>query len=174
MKDLVLETERLYLRKFSPKEDAPFFVELVNSPSWLKYIGDRNIHTNEEAAAYISERVMKGYAEHGYGGYVVILKSTGETVGNCGLFKRTVLDFPDIGFSFLPEYEGKGYGFEAASAVLEMARKLKLQRVFGITVEYNYRSIGLLEKLGLRLEKKFRMEGDPEELCLYSIDLQNE
>lgn len=171
MNEIVLETERMILRKFNPIEDAAFWLELVNTPKWLKYIGDRNVHTIEQASSYIRERVMKTYDEHGYGGYVMLLKSTGESIGNCGLFKRPVLDHPDIGYALLPQHEGKGYAFEAASMIMQQARDLKLQKVYAITVAYNERSKHLMEKLGLKFEKNFRMEGDPEELCLYGIVL---
>lgn len=40
----------------------------------------------------------------------------------CGLVKRETLDDVDIGFAFLPEFEGKGYAFESSSAVIEYAK----------------------------------------------------
>lgn len=174
MSEIVFETERLVLRKFDPVQDAAYWMELVNSPKWLKYIGDRNVHTLEEAAAYISNRILKQHEDYGYGAYVMVIKSTGESIGNCGLFKRPVLDHPDIGYALLPQHEGKGYAFEAASMIMQQARDLKLQKVYAITVAYNERSKHLMEKLGLKFEKNFRMEGDPEELCLYCRDLANE
>lgn len=169
--EIILETERLYLRKCIPEKDALFFMELVNSPGWLKYIGDRNIHTEEAAIKYLNDRVLKGYADHGYGGYTIIEKSSGKPVGNSGLYKRPVLDHADVGYALLPEFHGKGYAFEAASAVMNYAKQLGMTRVHAITVAYNERSIHLLTKLGLKFEKLFRMEGDPEELSLYTIDL---
>ena len=44
----VLETARLILRHFTP-DDAAFILELVNEPSWKKYIGDRGINTLGDA-----------------------------------------------------------------------------------------------------------------------------
>lgn len=169
--EVILETERLYLRKCIPEKDALFFIELVNSPGWLKYIGDRNIHTEEAALKYLNDRVLKGYADHGHGGYTIIEKSSGKPVGNSGLYKRPVLDHADVGYALLPEFYGKGYAYEAASAVMNYAKQLGMTRVHAITVAYNERSIHLLTKLGLKFEKLFRMEGDPEELSLYTIDL---
>lgn len=169
--EVILETERLYLRKFIPEKDGAYFLALVNSPGWLKYIGDRNIHSEEDAIKYINDRVMKGYADHGYGGYTVIEKTSGQPVGNAGLYKRPALDHFDVGYALLPEFYGKGYAYEASAAVLKFAKKSGLKKVYAITVAYNQRSIHLLEKLGLKFEKLFRMEGDPEELSLYTIDL---
>jgi len=42
------DTERLYIRPVST-DDAPFILALMNGPKWIKYIGDRNIKTIEEA-----------------------------------------------------------------------------------------------------------------------------
>lgn len=169
--EIILHTERLYLRKFIPEKDASYFLSLVNSPGWLKYIGDRNVHTEEDALKYINDRVMKGYADHGYGGYTIIEKASGLPIGNAGLYKRPVLDHFDIGYALLPEFHGKGYAYEASAGVVEFARQEGLKKLYAITVAYNERSIHLLEKLGLKFEKLFRMEGDPEELSLFAIDL---
>lgn len=169
--EVILETKRLYLRKCIPGKDALFFMQLVNSPGWLQYIGDRNIHSEEDAIKYLNDRVLKGYEEHGYGGYTIIEKTSGHQVGTAGLYKRAVLDDADIGYALLPGSSGKGYALEATQALLGYAKQLGMQRVYAITVPYNKRSIHLLDKLGLKFEKSFRMEGDPEELSLYTIDL---
>ena len=50
----ILETNRLLLRKFSV-DDAPFMLRLVNEPSWIEYIGDRNVRTLEDAQKYLLE-----------------------------------------------------------------------------------------------------------------------
>ena len=173
MEEIVLETERLYLRKFIPEEDAAFFVELVNSPKWLRFIGDRNIHTEEAAIKSLTERALKSYEEHGYGGYVIIEKTSGQKVGNAGLYRRPIFEHADVGYALLPQFEGKGYAFEAAQGVVQFARGLKMKHIYGITVAYHTRSVHLLEKLGLKFERVFRMEGDPEELSLYGMPLEN-
>jgi hypothetical protein len=41
---IVAENKRLTISEFT-LEDAPFFIALVNTPNWLKYIGDRNVNT---------------------------------------------------------------------------------------------------------------------------------
>lgn len=171
--ETVIETERLILRKFIPSIDAPYFMELLNSPGWLKYIGDRKVYTIEASEEYLRNRPVKHYIDFGYGSYVVIEKASGRSIGNAGLFKRPHLDAPDIGYAFLPEYHGKGYAWEAVSAVKEYSIALGMRKLYGVTVAYNERSIHLLEKLGLRFERTFRVEGDPEELCLYTMNLSD-
>jgi [ribosomal protein S5]-alanine N-acetyltransferase len=50
-----LFTERLRLDPFT-FADAAFFKELVNTPGWLQYIGDRNIHSITDAEQYIGNK----------------------------------------------------------------------------------------------------------------------
>ena len=164
----VIETPRLILRKLVD-DDAEFIFQLLNSPTWLEYVGDRGIKTMDDARNYILQKIMKSYEQFGFGLWLTKLK-TGETpIGICGLIKRDTLEDVDIGFAFLPEHTGKGYAFEAASATMNYAmNELKLIRILAITTEVNTKSIRLLEKIGLRFEKKMRMAGDPEELMLFA------
>ena len=164
-----ITTERLVLKEISI-DDAPFYVKLFNSEGWLTFIGDRNIKTEAQAKAYIEKNYLPSYKTHGYGSYTVNLKETGETIGACGLYKRDNLDHPDIGFAFLPEFIGKGYGFEAANAVMEFAKtELKLTTILGFTVANNIASVALLKKLGLKESGTYTFPDDPEELLLFRI-----
>ena len=161
----ILETDRLILRE-QTENDAPFVFELVNSPAWLKYIGERNVKSVEDARNYILNGAIKSYKQSGFGFYLVELKEGNVPVGISGLVKRDTLEHPDIGFAFLPEYEGKGYGSESASAVMKYARDvLKLGTIVAITTKDNTASIKLVEKIGLTFKEYVQM-GD-EELMLF-------
>ena len=163
---MVFETERLCLRKIT-LEDASFIFELLNSPDWLKFIGNRGISDLEKAKEYIKNRYFPSY-DNGLGNFIVTLQDSQEPIGSCGLYKRENLDYPDIGFAFLPKYVGKGYGYEAATAILNYAfEDLKVEKLYGFTVPYNLPSIKLLEKLGLKNKGKFMLDGDEEELLLF-------
>lgn len=167
---IVTETRRLQIRHYT-LEDAPFVLELLNSPEWVSNIGDRGIKTLSDAEDYIAEKYLPQYSERGYGAYISEIKESGEIVGTCGLYKRPDLDHPDIGFALLPKYSKKGYAFEAAQAVIEYARSfLKIDPIYGITLPTNRNSIRLLEKLGLRQVDRIRLEDDTEELLLFSTD----
>lgn len=168
MKHTLLETPRLVL-KMIETGDAPFYVKLFNSKGWLQNIGDRNIHSNEDAVAYIEKHYLPEYKNHGYGSYTVNLKETGETIGACGLYKRDVLEDPDIGFAFLDSHQGMGFGYESASAVMEYALKtLKIKTILGFTLPTNIPSVKLLQKLGLKETGTFRFGEEEEELLLFS------
>jgi len=168
----MIETVRLRLREFTP-DDAPIIFELLNSSGWLKYIGTRNINSVSDAQGYISEKLMPSYEKYGFGFYLMETKKDSLPVGMCGLVKRESLDDVDIGFALLPEFEGKGYAYEAASATLAYAKDiLKLKRIAAITVPYNTPSIKLLEKIGLVFEKTINIPNDKEELMLYTISYE--
>jgi len=165
-------TNRLIISKVTLK-DAPFFIELMNTPSWLKYIGDRNIKSIEDAKKHLKKGILKSYKESGYGFYKVTQKSEPEkAIGIVGLVKRKELEHTDIGFGFLPNYEGKGYGYESSVAIMNMAKnKFKLNKVLAITNPDNKSSIHLLEKLGLSFQKRIKPFADNEELLLFAKDL---
>jgi len=162
------ETERLFVREFT-LEDGAFVLKLMNSEGWLHYIGDRDIKTIADAQVYIEEKYLPSYELNGYGAYIVILRETGIAVGSCGLYTRENLEHPDIGFAFLTEYLGKGYGFESSQGAMKHAREVLGVRTFlGITLPENIPSIKLLEKLGLKKKSPFFFNNDAEELLLFS------
>jgi RimJ/RimL family protein N-acetyltransferase len=167
----VLETERLILRWMSTG-DAGFILELLNEPSWLRFIGDRGVRTIEDARDYILNGPVAMYARLGFGLYLTELKEDGNPIGICGLIKRDFLDDVDIGFAFLPRYWGQGYAYEAASAVLAYGQGvLGLKRIVAITTPDNDRSARLLEKLGLRFERVVRYPDDSQDVRLFAVDV---
>lgn len=154
---IILETDRVRLREFSLK-DADFVLQLVNTPSWIQFIGDRNIHTPGVAEEYIKENLQKSYAKNGFGLWLMELKETSTSIGMCGLVNRDSLDDVDIGFALLPNYSRKGYTFEAAKATLtHAAKELQIAKVVAITDTNNVASIGLLNKIGLQFEKEMKL-----------------
>jgi len=163
----IIETERLIVHKLGTA-DGSFIVELVNSPGWLEFIGDRGIKTIADAENYIVNGPMASYQKNGFGLYLLALKQSNISIGMCGLIKRDELDHPDIGFALLPAYTGKGYAQEAAFAVLQYAQEtLGIKKIAAITLEKNGRSIQLLTKLGLLFEKKIQFADKEEELMLF-------
>jgi len=166
----VLETQRLILRRFE-LEDAAFILELVNDPAWLEHIGDRNVRTLEDARGYLRKGALDMYERVGFGMYVVTLKSSGESIGTCGLIKRETLDDVDIGFAFLPQFRGQGFALESAAATLEHGKSAHgLRRIVAIVSPANQRSIRILERIGLKFERAIRLPGDEEEISLYAYE----
>jgi len=163
----VLETERLILR-WLQTSDAAFILELVNEPSWLKYIGDKGVKTLKDAESYIRKGPIEMYERLGFGLYLVEIKESSEPIGICGLIKREMLEDVDLGFAFLPKFWGKRYAFESASATMSYGKNaLGLPRIAAITSQGNRPSEKLLEKLGFRFERNVRLSNSDDELKLY-------
>jgi RimJ/RimL family protein N-acetyltransferase len=164
----ILETERLTIREFSV-EDAAFIFELMNSPLYIKNIGDRNIESIDEAENFIKNRLIDSYQEYGYGLYAVVLTGTNVLIGMSGLVNRADLPHVDIGFAFLPAYMGKGYAYESSKAVMDHAKQtLELDPILAITIKENAPSIKLLHKLGLHYEETIKWGEEQEEIMLLS------
>lgn len=167
----ILETERLIIRPLSAA-DAGFIFELVNEPAWLKNIGDKKVRSLEDARKYISSGPVASYAKNGFGLCAVELKESKAPVGICGLIKRDSLDDPDIGFAFLERFWSRGYAAESAQAVMNFGQSdLGFKRIVAITNPDNFGSIKVLEKVGLRFEKMFRMPGEEKKIKLFSWNL---
>ncbi|MEO9893952.1 GNAT family N-acetyltransferase [Aurantibacter sp.] len=170
MKYKSFETERLILQPTSTK-DSEFIFQLFNSPKWLKYIGDRNIKSVENAKQYINDNMMPQLQKLGYSSYTIIRKKDQQKIGTCGLYNRNGLDGIDIGFAFLPEYENKGFAFEAANRLKNAAfTEFDIERILAITKKGNSGSHKLLKKLGLELSGTITLPNDNTELLLYTIE----
>lgn len=165
-------TERLILKPVS-FVDAEFIYQLYNSPRFIEFIGDKNIRSVADTEEYIKNRFLPQIEKLGYGNYVITQKDDGTKLGSVGIFERDGLDVQDIGFSFLPEYEGKGYGFEAASALLDIAfTEFGVKKLSAITTDANISSQKLIEKLGLKFKKTVRLPDDEEDLRYYEMEIK--
>ena len=167
MESKILETERLILRKLT-LDDAAFLFELMNEPAFIEYVADRGLRTEGDAARYLLDKILPMYERFGFGFYRVELRESEIAIGICGLIKRDTLDDADIGFSILQRFGGNGYAYEAAVAVLNYGRTvLGLARICGVTAPCNGTSIHLLEKLGLKFQRKIHLPGYGVESLLF-------
>ena len=72
-------------------------------------------------------------------------------IGFCG-FPPDV----EIGWRFLPEYQGRGLATEAATAVMRYGfDTFQFDRLISVTQPANHRSLRVIEKLGMTFEKRF-------------------
>ena len=167
---LVLETPRLRLTHLS-EADAPFILELLNEPAFLRDIGDKNVRTAEDACPYLREGPIASYAQHGFGLYRIELKTTREPLGMCGILKRGVLQHPDLGYALLQRHWARGYAIEAAAATMSYAsEQLGLDPILAITAPENPSSIRVLEKLGFQFDRIVALAGydSPSKLFTWS------
>lgn len=161
------QTIRLTIRPVTT-EDAAFILELMNTPKWIQFIGERHIKTVEAAADYIKEKAFPQLEKHGHTNNVIIRKEDGVKLGTCGLYHREDREDPDIGFAFLPAYEGKGYAFEATHRLIIAAKEdFGLTELSAYTLEDNMASRKLLERIDFKLIGKGRLPNDEAELLHY-------
>ena len=163
------ESERLLIRP-TLEQDAELIYQLMNTPKFIKYVGDRELNSIEDAEKYIQDKMLPQLNTHGYSNYSLITKADGIKVGTCGLYDRDGVDGIDIGFGLLPQYEGLGYAYESASRLMKAAiEEFEIKEIKGITSKENIFSQRLLEKLGLEVVGTTTLPNDNEELLLYKL-----
>ena len=147
---MVLETARLAMRPLRDA-DAPFILELLNDPDWIRFIGDRKVRTLDDARGYIG-RILKNQEKLGFSLLHTALKD-GTPAGLCGLIKRDDHEDVDLGFAFLPAFRGRGYAAEAGAAARDYGVEvLGLECLVAFTDTENQASCRVLERLGFAYE----------------------
>ncbi len=160
-------TARLALRELVDA-DAPFVLRLLTDAGWLRWIGDRGVHSLDEAHGYIRTGPQAMLREHGVGLHVVDVASPDGTAstaaGLCGLLRRDGHPDADLGFALLPEWRGRGLAAESARAVLADAReRLGMARVAAFVAPGNAASVAVLTGLGFAFEAATTLGGEPVE-----------
>lgn len=158
-----LETERLSIRTLK-EEDAPFILELLNTETWLRFIGERQVHSAEAAIHYIRNI----NADPNYNCGVFQLKETGIPLGIVTFIYRKAYDYPDIGYAQLPQFEGNGYAFEAVKHCLdETFARYIAEKVLAVTRPDNVKSLRLLKRLGMSEEPA--LSGGESPVLVYAV-----
>ena len=171
---LNIETERVRIRALTII-DAGFMMQLMNTATWIKNIGNRNINNKTAASNYIANNIINSYHVNGFGLFLVAQKKDNLPIGICGIVKREGLALPDLGFAFLPQYEGKGFATEAGKAVVKYASEsLQIAELAGITKPDNLASIRVLEKVGMEFKQMILLPQDANEFSLYAMALHKE
>lgn len=166
------ETDRLLIRP-TENEDAELVYQLMNTPKFIKFVGDRRINSVKSAENYIQTKMHPQLHALGYSSYTLITKSDGSKIGTCGLYDRDGVAGIDIGFGLLPQYEGLGYAYEAANKLLKVAfTEFGIAEIKAITAKNNFSSQRLLEKLGLELIGTTTLHNNNEEILLYKLTHQ--
>jgi len=162
-----LETLRLHIRKLEVS-DAAFIHTLVNTPNWIRYIGDKGIHSVEAAADYIYS-ILSHQQKHYW---VVSYKADQIPIGILTFMQRDHLEYPDFGFAFLPSFTRQGYAYEGCVALLSQLFLCgAFHDVFAITLIHNTASIGLLQKLGFVKWNMIEVAG--EQLYTFRLNIDN-
>jgi RimJ/RimL family protein N-acetyltransferase len=165
----VTETARLRLRRLT-FDDSAFLVELLNDRDFLANIGDRGVHSIDDAHRYLTNGPLASYEQYGFGLYLMELKDPPTAIGMCGLLHRASHPDVELGFALLPAFRGRGYTQEAARATLQLGiETLGLRVIVAITAPGNAISAHILRSIGFVYERRVRFTDDGGESCLYVL-----
>lgn len=162
----IAATARLLLRT-ARLSDARFYLELLTSRCFIDQLGDRGVRSIAQARTALTDGPIHMQVTRGHSLYIVTLHD-GTPVGMCGLIKRATLEEIDLGYAFLPAWQGQGLAREAAAAVLHYAHKqLGLRQVWAIVSPRNERSVSLLQKIGFTFARIVRLSSADSGTDLY-------
>lgn len=149
-----IETERLILREFVA-EDATAVYTYQNDPLYLRYYHWEE-RTLADAQKFIDQFISQQQETPRLKYQLAItLKSTRQLIGNCGIRQaKLAIPHADMGYEIASPYWGNGYTTEATQSLLNFGFvTIKLRRVWAQCLADNTRSIRVLEKLGMHLER---------------------
>ena len=159
-----LETERIRLTTLS-QSDAAFMHDLMNTPDWIEFIGDRKIVSINAAVEYI--KTVEANPEVNF--WLITEKQDNKPVGVITLIKKAYLEFPDIGFALLPAHYKRGFAHEGSKLILDLYfSNQQAKIILATSLRHNHRSISLLRKLGFLYQKEIFHEGN--HLSVYSMN----
>ena len=141
---MTIQTDRLVLRR-RIEDDIPYMTQMFCSENVRKYLGGyppRDEHS-----------MLKIIRSRGQTHWHIALKDTNEFIGQCDFNKIVDGVLGEIGYIFKEESWGKGYAFEALTAIINYGfDTLNLKRIFATNEKGNSRSVKLIEKLGFILD----------------------
>ena len=156
--NIIVSTHRYILREIN-EGDVENVLALTTDPDWLRYIGDRGVHDQASALAYIHDRFLASYDGLGFGNWAIIDKETQAFLGVCGLLQRASMTFPELGYALLPEHRGQGIVQAVIPEVLKWAKLRNMNELFALTTPDNDASIHILKKVGFTFSRMHVEEG---------------
>ncbi|MEG1963835.1 MAG: GNAT family N-acetyltransferase, partial [Clostridia bacterium] len=134
---MLIETERLLLREMAQDDYASLCLMLQDSSVMYAY---EHAFSDVEAHNWLDKQIAR-YHNDGIGLLAVILKETGQFIGQCGLTfqdcngKKVV----EVGYIFNKKFWGHGYATEGAIACKKFAfETLNVGEVYSIIRDNNY------------------------------------
>jgi RimJ/RimL family protein N-acetyltransferase len=168
-----LETPRLHLASWRA-EQVPDFLAIASDPEVMRHIGPGQPWDEAKARGFV-ERQIAAEAAHGFCLWALVERATRYLVGQCGLQRLGDTGEIEIGWWLARASWGRGLATEAARPVVAFAfERLQVPRLVSIVQPANTASIAVMERLGMRFERRAR-QGDlglanPEiEVFIYSL-----
>lgn len=150
----ILETPRLLLRRMTEADEDNLRRTLQDKDAMYAYEG---AFSDEEVRSWL-RRQLQRYEEYGFGLWAVILKDTGEFIGQCGVTMQAVEDelVPEVGYLFERAHWHHGYATEAARACRDYAFDvLGFDEVYSIIRDTNLASQGVARRNGMTVCRTF-------------------
>ena len=152
-----LETKRLILRSMRESDFDALYLIFTDPRVMAAFSHD--LFTREQMQRWL-QRNLDHQHEFGYGLFSVILKETGELIGDCGLEQMEDMHAAELGYDFRSEFWNQGYATEAACVVRDYAFDvLHLPHLISLIRVGNLASKRVAEKVGMTLAEKFTRYG---------------
>jgi ribosomal-protein-alanine N-acetyltransferase len=165
----MIETQRLFIRKFTP-EDLQEFSGILADPQTMSFWP--NPYSQDGAKTWI-DRNLQSYVDYGFGRYIIILQNKQKIIGDCGILKMKLAgeEIYDFGYIIHHPYWRKGYAEEAAIAIRDFAfAHLNLPELHANMPWNHYGSIRVAEKIGMKKIREFINERNRNiQTMLYAI-----
>ncbi len=144
---VIKETNRLIIREVCAR-DVENICRLYEDVENVRYLP--KIASYEEELELCSAYIKNMYGLYGYGLWGVFLKENDRLIGRAGLEHRRIGEetFVEIGYMIDRKFQGQGYGYEAAKAVVDFAGEYGVDELIAYINEKNTPSVKLAEKLG--------------------------
>jgi RimJ/RimL family protein N-acetyltransferase len=156
-KPVILTTERIVLRPWKDSDYAPFYV-MSSDPIVSEYLPP---FPDQKACNAFVDRLRSDFSARGWGFWALEQKEGGDFMGMAGMHEpgpEFGVGRPcvEIGWRLAPFFWGKGLATEAAREVLRFAfEELQLDEIVSFTAVGNIRSVHVMKRLGMELEKEF-------------------
>ncbi|WP_299014277.1 GNAT family N-acetyltransferase [uncultured Polaribacter sp.] len=146
---MIFETERLLIRKLK-LEDLSSFYKLQNNPNVLKYADGevKSFAENKIELLNLIARYQK--ADNDFWIYAIVNKTDKQFIGTLALVKEGLDD--EIGYRFIEDYWGQGFGLEACKGLLFYCKNRGFKKLIAYVVDENIASKKILEKLNFKIE----------------------
>jgi len=165
----ILQTSRLILREFVPN-DAVALARILSDPETMRYYPAPCDRAGVEQ--WIARNLQR-YERDGVGLWAMILKSSAELIGDCGVLRQEVEGeyLYEIGYHLRRDCWHQGYATEAAIACREWGfRNLKADRLISLIRPENLPSRRVAERNGMAIWKE--IEWRSLRHSVYSIERQ--
>ena len=164
---MILETKRLILRPIT-QADFDNWAEILTDPETMRFYASPYDHSG--VRRWIGW-TLDNYARYGFGLWAVILKETGEFIGDCGITMQPIHGqmLPEVGYHLNKRFHQQGYGSEAAAACVRWGFENRgFPALYSYMTALNIPSRRTAMKCGMQFAEEY-LDETHETICVYRI-----